>query len=1032
MRAFVTWCLNRSSVIILSTIIIVLAGSLGATQLRQQLFPDIEFPFVVVTVPVEGLSATSVDERVSEPLAKAARSVEGAQGVTSVSQGGASRLYVQLDFGTDLATSRSNILDKLRSVDLPDGAGEIKVEGGFSDQASLVATLRATNEQDLSKLATRAEQLKKDLEDIDGVGKVVLAGGVGRQYQVTLAQSAIAAGLSPATVAAVINGAQSTSPAGAVAVQGVDLPLVVRGSGVKNANALKALRLPTGQQLGDVAKITESADPTQGLSRTNGKPSISVSVYRQPSANEVDVVEAAKRKLNDVRSDIGSKNVIVVTDTSLDIKKSIRGLLTESALGAFFAVVVIFLFLRSVRSTLIAAISIPTSVVFGLVVAWIMGLSLDIITLAGLTIAIGRVIDDGIVVIENINKHLERGERRRKAVLDGTSEVATAIASSTVATAAVFLPIGLVGGFVSEIFYSFSIIVSVALVASLLVATTVIPVLAGLLLSPSSEPAAGDGVLERMVTPATRFGVRHRWFVIIAAVITFVATLGVVGSGAVPTQFLPDSGVQQVYGSVNLPPGTTTEQAKTALKPLESWVNSRSDIQDTQIAYGAATLLLDLSQTPSTATFFLKLKESADPDKVVRELRAKGTAKYPGAFKVQQLENGPPAGNFQVAVHGPNQASIAAASDAIVAMLKDRKDLVEIAGDAARTQPELSVDMRPGTAVPPSAVQGTIAALSIKAPAGAAENGTSIVVQTDPSLVGSPQALQQLPLLGGAPTGAGPAPNAGASTGVPQASGQRLGDVAQFTRTASPSIFVRTDGELSANVTGKLVGENTGKILKDVKQDIERLKQQGKLGDATVDYSQGDAQFINDMFRDLGIAMLTAIVLVYLVLVLFFGSVLQPLTILAPVLFSTIGSLMALVVSGNALGLPAMIGQLLLIGIVVSNSILLVDTALRLRRAGEDRTTALVDAARLRVRPVLMTALATIAALLPLALGISGEGGIIGKSLGTVVVGGLLVATLLTLVIVPAVFTLFNRERRTLVSPPTSSTPPATPPVAEV
>lgn len=1017
MRSLVRWCLNRTSVVLLATLLVVGAGAFGATKLRQQLFPDITFPFLIATIPVDGMSADSIDRDVSTPLAAATKTVESAGTVTTVSQSGAARLYVELDYGTDIAKGRQEMLDKMQAVQLPEGAGEVEIEGGFNSQASVVATLRAPD-GDLSKITPRARKLKSDLEKVKGVSRVELAGSVGTQLDVQLSPAAIQQGFTPPAVAALIRGAQSTAAAGAVNDRGQALPLVVTGAGIKDGSQLGALPLPGGTPLGSLAKVRSIEDPTAGYSRTNGKPSIAVSVYRSTNANEVDVVDATMEELDDVKSDIGASNVTVITDTATEIRKSIQGLIIESGLGALFAVIVIFIFLRSIRSTLIAAVSIPTSLVFGLLVAWALGLTLDIITLAGLTIAIGRVIDDGIVVIENINKHLERGEDRRTAVLDGTNEVAVAIASSTIATAAVFLPIGLVGGFISEIFYSFSIIVSVALLASLVVATTVIPVLAGLLLKPYSEPLTTESRLSRAVTPATRFGLRHRWVVIGVALLTFAATIGIVGSGAIPTQFMPDTGTQRAYGTITLPPGTTTEQAAKSLKPINDWLEADDGIDDYQVAYGAATQMLDFNQTPSTATFFLNLKDSTDVDKLVTGLRARGEKAYPNSFTVQQLENGPPTGSFQATITGKNQADLIAASKQVQDLLEKRDDVVEISNNAAVAQPQLNLAIKPGAATP-AQVQGMIASLSMTAPAGTAANGSTIAVHADPMLLANVDALRRLPLAVAGATS--PTPTMALVQSTRAATAPTLGDVATLKRSSQPSFIVRTKGELSATVKARMLGEDTRKTITEVQGDIKDLKLEG----AKVSYDQGDAQFISEMFQDLGLAMLTAIVLVYLVLVVFFGSIAQPLTILAPVLFSTIGSLLALAITGSPLGLPAMIGQLLLIGIVVSNSILLVDTAINMRRGGMDRNEALIQAARLRVRPVLMTAMATIAALLPLALGISGEGGIISKSLGTVVIGGLLVATLLTLVIVPAVFTLFDRTGRRPGDTPAPPTPKA-------
>ena len=1028
MRGIVRWCLDRKSVVILGTIIILAAGAFGATQLRQQLFPDINFPILITTISTSGLGADAVDTQIAQPLAAAAKQSDKAGPVTTVSTAGSARMYVQFDFGTDTKQEARDLQDRVKSLQLPAGTGELKVEGGFNSQASVVASIAAPD-GNLQKLQPRVLKLQQQLEDIPGVSRVELSGLSTPEYRILVTKQGLAQGITPAQVAAAVQGAQGVASAGSVAANGREVPVVVRGPGIKNIDQLKQVRIG-GTALASVATVTHLENSDKGYARTDGKPSLSVSVFRVDKSNEVGVVDATTRKLDQLKREIGKQNVTIIVENATAVRASISGLLLEASLGALFAVIIIYLFLRSARGTLIAAVSIPTSIVFGLLVAWALGLTLDIITLAGLTIAIGRVIDDGIVVIENIHKHLERGEPRRQAVLEGTSDVVVAIAASTVATVAVFLPIGLVGGFISEIFLSFSIIVSVALMASFVVATTVIPVLASMLLRPSTTPHDPEsGKLSRMVEPATRFGLRFQWIVIPVAVLVFIGTIGVVAFGGIPIQFLPGSGTQQVTGTVQLPPGTTATQAQKLMAPVETWAKDVKGSKDYQVAYGSAAIDQDRRGGPSTASFFLNLNTGVDADQVVTALRSKGEQQYPGSFKVMRISKGPPSGDFQANVTAPDQATLAAASAKIVAMLKTRKDTVEIASDAVQSQPSLDVQLKPGLPVSSLDVQGAIQGLSATVPAGMASDGSSISVAADPALLKDVGALSSIPVGssfdGPAGVGGGLSANVvtSSSTNVTTNSAT-LGSVATTSIVNAPAFINRVDGKLSASVTATIVGNDTRGTVTSIQNAAKKLD----LGAAKIDYNQGANQFVNQMLKDLGLAMVVAVMLVYLVLVVAFGSVVQPITILAPVLFSLIGSMLALVVTGNALGLPAMIGQLLLIGIVVSNSILLVDTAQRMRKKGVPRNEALLHAAKLRVRPVLMTASATIASLTPLALGVSGEGGIVSKSLGAVVIGGLSIATLLTLIIVPAVYTLFDRDHDLTLPHPDDR--PAVPPAA--
>lgn len=993
MRSIVSWCLDRRPVVLLATVLVLLGGIFGAAQLRQQLFPDFDFPFVIATVDAPGIDAETLDTTVSQQVERSLKAIENVEGVTTVASEGQLRLYIELAYGTDSGAAEEDVTKAMAALDLPDAVDEPEFAGGFADQAVVIATLTAPD-GDFTELSARADELRADLEATDGVARVDLAGTSDPRLSIVLRPAALAAGVTSEQVATALRATTERGNAGVVrGLDGVPNGLVVEGPEFTEPADLRALRIGDAGTLGALADIEEVDAATSGFATSDGKDAIALSVFRTTGEDEVSTVDGAMKVLAEAERDLGDGSVEIMYESAKDIRASIKGLVVEGALGALFAVLVIFLFLRTLRGTLVAAVSIPTSIVFGILVAWILGLTINIITLAGLTIAVGRVIDDGIVVLENIYKHLERGASRRRAMIDGTGEVAIAIASSTIATAAVFLPIGLVGGLISEIFLSFSIIVTAALLASLVVAVTVIPVIGSYVLKPSATPHdPNEDTLARLVVPATKFGIRWRWVVLPVAIASMVGVFGLVAAGAVPTQFLPDSGTNQLMGTAQLPPGTSADDARKLLAPLDAKIGDLDQLENVQLTYGiqSGNAAFDPSIGTSTAEFFFTLGKDADAKKAEEALRTFGTKEFPGGFSVMRIENGPPSGTFQVNIDGDDQAKIAVAAGKVEQLLKQRADdwdLVEVEATAAQSVPQVLVRTKPGAPVTAEEVRTAVADVLAPADAGTVA-GLPTTVSSAIKLDGDPKTLGALRVT--------------AADGTTH----RLVDVATFDTVESPAFVNRVEGTLSGSITARLMGDDAAGTNADIRAAVEKLDLDG----VQLDWDQGDQQFVNQMFTDMGIAMLVAITLVFFVLVLFFGSIVHPLTILAPIMFSFIGSFGALILTGHALGLPAMIGQLLLIGIIVSNSILLVDATLHLRRQGVPRDEALVRAARLRVRPVLMTAAATIAALLPLSLGVSGEGGIISQSLGTVVIGGLIVATLLTLVVVPAVFRIIDRD----------------------
>jgi HAE1 family hydrophobic/amphiphilic exporter-1 len=720
----------------------------------------------------------------------------------------------------------------------------------------------------------------------------------------------------------------------------------------------------------------------------------------------VGISNAIDDKLPELRKDLGpDARITVVSDQGPAVAKSIHGLTTEGALGLLFAVLVILVFLASIRSTLVTAVSIPLSVVLALLVLWSGGLSLNMLTLGALTIAIGRVVDDSIVVLENIKRHLGYGEERREAILTAVREVAGAVTSSTLTTVAVFAPIGLVGGMVGELFGPFSLTVTAALLASLLVALTVVPVLSyWFLRAPKGTPAEAEEArrraeekeansrLQRLYVPVLRFATRRRLTSVLIAVVVLVATFGM--TPLLKTNFF-DSGDQKVLSiKQKLKPGTSLAATDAEARKVEKLLAATKGVKDYQVTVGSAGFMAAFGGSTDTnqASYQVMLEDSASADDVRADIES-GLHKLSG-IGTTTVNAGDGFGDqdLKVVVKASDGTTLRQAAEQVRRTVAGLDDVTDVTSDLSQSVPRISVraddkaaaagftEQTLGMAVT-EAVKGTTAA---KATLDDTERDV-VVRSAKPA-----RTLTQLKNLRLGPV--------------------KLGDVATVQLVDGPVSMTRIDGQRAATITARPTGDNTGAVSTTLQSKIKALKlpagATAEIGGVTSDQ--------NDAFKNLGLAMLAAIAIVFMLLVATFRSLAQPLILLVSIPFAATGALGLLIATGTPMGVPAMIGMLMLIGIVVTNAIVLIDLINQYRREGHGVVEAVIEGGRHRLRPILMTALATIFALLPMALGVTGEGGFIAQPLAVVVIGGLITSTLLTLLLVPTLYAMLElrKERR--------------------
>ena len=760
--------------------------------------------------------------------------------------------------------------------------------------------------------------------------------------------------------------------------------------------------------LGDVAEVREVGSGLSGISRTNGEPSLGLNVIKETDANTVEVAEEVEGVLDDVRNRIGRDQVVIVANAATDVEESVNGLVEEALVGAVLAILVIFAFLRSVRATLVTAVSLPTSVLAALLFSWVDNLTLNIITLAGLTIAVGRVVDDAIVVLENSYRYVQSGYEPEESALKGTTEVASAITSSTLTTIAVFLPLALVGGIVSKFFVPLSLTVALALVASLIVAVTIIPVLVSIFLrrstgdqaphtseadpdvAPEQETWQRAGLPLRLYTPMLRWSLRHRLAVLLLALIAFAGGLGLVRF--LPVTFFPPSEERLLVADVELPAGTALERTSEKLRPFEDFLQQDGGIKSYLVSIGGED-----TQDPESpvkpankAQAFINVREGADVRRTLDRVDKKGDELYGDNFQVEILSNGPPQGGLEAVLTGGSKAELAKAADLVSDEFRKLDDVNNVGSDLSGGNPEVEIRVDPQKAakagLSPTVVSGSLGSLLGGSTVTTLGN-TPVVVGVPESTVDSLDEVRALPV--------------GSDTTV--------GDVAEVEEVESPAAVSRTDGQRAVTVTGGITSPDTQAVSTQAQRAIADLD----LPANVTAQVGGENEDIDESFRNLFLSIIVALVLVFLLLVVFFGSLLVPLVILLAVPLTSVGAFGALYLTNTAISVPSLLGILLLIGIVVSNAILLVDFAVKARDRYETSDEAILAAGQARLRPILMTAFATIFALMPLALGLSGGGnGLISSSLAITVVGGLATSTFLTLLVVPVGYSFLKSGLR--------------------
>jgi len=1017
--AFVTRLSLRLGVVVLLGVVLLFgAGIFAATQVQQDLLPDISVPAVIAITPYPGASPEVVDEQVSVPVGNAMQGIAGADTVQSTSTQGASLVIVLFKDGTDIKSAEQDVnsaLSKIRPL-LPQQALSSTVQT-FSTNSLPILEYAVSADEPLGDLSgqLRTQALPK-LKGLAGVSSVVITGAPTDEVDVTLDRTKLAArGVTVSQVAAALQQASIVASIGSLKQGSATIPLQVSGSltsidQIGKITVIPPASVATGgkpaapvriDQLGTVQVVSVPADT---ITRTNGQPSIGLRIIKGPNANTVTVAHEVWSALAGIKSSIGhGVRMQSIQDQATPITQAIGDILREGLLGAVFAVLVIFVFLRSARATVVAAISIPLSLLVALIALWWQGITLNILTLGGMMVAIGRVVDDSIVVLENISRHVSEGERPLVAAYTGAREIITAVASSTLTTVAVFLPIAFLTGIAGSFFRPFALTVVVALLASLVVAVTVVPLLASRLL-----PAIhAEGVERRLrwswtqsvYVPVIRWATGHRLLTIGAAAAFFAASMALIP--LLRVNLLDQSSSPTFPIGITTPENSTLNQTDAETQNVETLISGVSGISAYQATVGGQS---DPFAPPGTVpadptqASVLVLVQNGHYDTAINGVRHALSA-YRGIAKVVvgQAQNSSNASSsqMQVDVRAGDPATLQIANQQVLTALSRVAGLAELKSNLVASKPQYQ--LVPTDKLPASGLNiQTLAALvaqqingQVAAQANLPQGTMTVRVQLPPGTADTAATLSALPI----PTAFGVVP---------------LSTIATIQQVTGPQTVARVNGDRDATITGTITGNNTRAVQTSVSNALAGVS----LPPGSSISTGGVFAQLSTVLNQFALALLAAIGLVYLIMVATFRSLLKPLVLLVSIPFAATGAIIALVVTNTSLSLPALIGILMLTGIVVTNAIVLLDLVEQYRDRGLNLHDAIIEGGRHRLRPILMTAFATMLALVPLAV-LGGGGGVGGAFISTplaiVVIGGLFTSTVLTLILVPVLYSLASR-----------------------
>lgn len=990
------------------TLIVIIMGFVSFSRLAVDLFPNMEFPISIVVTKFEGVGPSEVEKMVGKPIEKSLATLEGLKSIQTHAMNGTALTVLEFDFGTDMDMKAIDIresVDRIKGY-LPEAADEPLVMK-LDINAMPVMELSLSGDKSVSELEKLAEDMiQQRLERIEGVASVSINGGLDQEVQIALSESDLAGyGLTTGQLAQIIGSENFNKPLGDIdkGTQTLNVRQIGEFETVEDIQNL-SISLPGGGQvqLDDIADVRLIEKDPSEMVYTGGERTLSLSVQKSPDANTVQVAQNLRAEIAKIQQELSGAKLSIFLDTATYVESSIDNVSQSALLGGTLSVVILFLFLRHFRSTLVIGLSIPISVIATFILIYFNGITLNMMTLSGLTLGVGMLVDNSIVVLENIFRYRTEGVEAKEASIHGAEEVRNAIVASTLTTIVVFLPLAFVEGMIRIMFRDFSMTVVMSLVASLVVALTLVPMLSSKLLATNTEALkTGEkkaGIflkIEKFYRKLLATALKRRKTVIAVTIAIFVSSLG--SAAIVGMEFFPATDQGQLSLSVKLPEGSSLEETRLMVQDVEEiiinatvgeldTVQSRVGMADQSSSITGATTT---NKATMTVKLFSKDERNRSDKAIADDIRSRLTNLTGAEFKVA-VQSGMMGGSMiDLKILGDDLDTLNLISEDLTKKIKAVLGTREVKSSMEEGLPEIQVVIDRERAalfglnnasisnIVKSRVDGIIAS-RIKLD----YEEINIVIKSELKAGNQYENLMDTVVM--SPRG----------VAVP------LSQIATVKMDQGPSTITRVDQERYASITGDVFGRDLG----SVNTDIQALLDDYPLPAGYSFDVGGQAEEMNKSFRSLGLALILSVVFVYMIIASQFESLMQPFVIMFSVPLAMSGGLIALLLTGTPLSVPAMIGMIMLAGIVVNNAIVLVDAINLRREQGQERQDAIMSAGPVRLRPILMTTLTTVLGLLPMAIGL-GEGSESMAPMAQFVVGGLLLSTLLTLVFIPVLYT---------------------------
>ncbi len=995
---------------------LVVLGLFSFMKLNVDLYPDVDIPYVIITTVLPGAGPEQIETDVTKIIEDAVNPVEGVDFIQSISQENVSIVVIAFKLEINGKVAAQDVREKIAAIrsELPENIEDPVIQR--YDPASFpIMSLTVSGDMSDKDITTFTKNVvKKRLENIPGVGSVDLVGGAEREIQIEVDAARLNAyNISIQDV--IMNvGAQNVEIPGGNVTEGPRQLLVRTMGKYKNVEDFKKVIVatPKGKSvyLSDVADVIDGVEEQTSLTRLNGKTAVGLNIIKQSGSNTVQVAKEVNRQLDKIRKEIPEGvSINVAKDNSIFIRDSINDVLFDIFYGGLLAVLVIYLFLANFRATIISALALPTSIIASFIIMYALGFTLNMMSLLALSLAVGLLIDDAIVVIENIYRHMAQGETPIEAAKSASEEIGLAVMATTFTIVAVFVPVAFMPGIVGRFFYQFGITISVAVLVSLFVAFTLTPMLSSKWLRREDEALSKEGnilnkilyyfnhffeLMNEKYRTALSWALTHRKTVVFGSIAVFVISffiMGILGS-----QFFPDTDQSEFNITVNAAPGSSLEQTSSICSQLEEELRRFPEVTTVLTTIGSG------NNPVTNANILVKLvpkHERKKSDKQIMDELRKSTRLIPGA-EFSYLVQGGPGGNDKpvtMSIRGEDINKLKEIAEKVEAIVKSTPGTVDVENSLQLSKPELriSIDREKASdlAVNPFLIASSVRSMVDGYVATRFQEGDEQIdvrVRLKKEFRTNMNDLLNLTVKSNKKI-------YGADFLVP------LSDIATIEQSSGPSEINRYARQKEIRVDANLSNRLLGDVLRDITNQTSQLTLEPGYSVSVI----GEGEMQEEAFGNIILTLMLAVIFVYIVLAAQFDSFVHPFSIMLALPMSIIGAVLFLLIFGSSVSVISLIGIIMLMGLVTKNGILLVDYTNVLRERGLSRFDALLKAGPTRLRPILMTTFAMIFGMVPVAFAL-GEGSEFRSPMGQAVIGGLITSTLLTLFIVPVVYSILD------------------------